>query len=48
MAKIDQRIGQVRDDAFGSTIQSRWYGLVQRRDLGNSHLPVLGGRFRQA
>src|SRR6266567_4771823 len=37
MPKLDQGVGEMRDDPLGSSVELRRNGFVQRRDLGDSH-----------
>src|SRR4029078_2380506 len=38
MSEIDQRFGQVGDDALGATIAAWRHGFVERSDLCDAHL----------
>jgi len=37
VSALHQRVAQARDDAFGTTVQPRWHGLMERGDLRDLH-----------
>src|SRR5215467_9743842 len=37
VSECDQLLGEPMNDAFRAAIKLRWYGLRQRRNLGNVH-----------
>lgn len=37
VTKVDQCVAQVRDHAFGASVEFGWDGFIQWSDLGNLH-----------